>query len=686
MTETSPETHFRLDVSREEIWRRMGAFPQRCDLDCELIESSESRGIVLEKVRYQIEAGEWVASYVGRPRDVESPLPGVVALHQHGGNRFCGKGEVFDTTGTELRRGIHGWGYELVKRGYVVLAPDQLCMEDRRWPSLESSSDASQETFETLSRFATGASYMAKLAFDSMRAVDVLQARQDVDPLRIGAIGTSGGGQQAYTLALADARVTAVVVSSGISSTSAAIRGTGGASGMGLIPGWLEVGDLAAGIAAAAPRAILIGSGSEDYLFPTDGVYNTYLRGKQAYEQLGCPERLHLHLFPGTHLFLPDLRSLYYDWLDRHLQGRPIDSEEIWYRHRNPIDVRHYQAARIAGPYREAPVDPKPVVLSRIEGRRCDLEQVRIMVDDTPVNPNRREELEPYDRPSEFMQHIRSLVLETSWLDLSIMVPHGPSNDGARRPATIVLHRSATGPAAITREEPLGLAGDERFALAPALIEAGHVVAAIDLIGHGERQARKLCRRWPGNTEVQLTSPMMHFLAAGTTLMARSLYDIARVVDHLAGRDDVDADRISLVGYGMGGLMGLLAAVQEPRLGAIACVGGLTTIQSAIDHRVVDNFCLYRPDIHLAGDIDEEVRAVRPRPMRIHVYEQDDAAPPDGAEAVLEALGDRFGEHGCGDKLEVLRSRGSLDADPPATRDLAKWLMKVSSSAQVGAG
>ena len=686
MTQVSPETRFRLDVSREEIWRRMGTFPQRCDLEVELIERTETCGIVLEKVRYQIEAGEWVESYVGRPRDLESPLPGVVALHQHGGNRFCGKGEIFDTTSTELRRGIHGWGYELVKRGYVVLAPDQLCMEDRRWPSLESSGDASQEMFETLSRLATGSSYMAKLAFDSMRAVDVLQAREDVDPDRIGAIGTSGGGQQAYTLALADARVTTAVVSSGISSMSASIRGMGGGAGMGLIPGWLEVGDLAAGIAAAAPRAVLIGSGSEDYLFPTDGVYNTYLRGRQAYEQLGCPERLHLHLFPGTHLFGPDLRSLYYDWLDRHLQHRPIAPEGIWYRHRNPIDVCHYQAARIAGAYRDLPVDSQPVVLSRIEARRYDLQQVRIMVDDTPVNPNRREELEPYDRPSEFMKQIRSLVLETSWLDLSIMVPHAPSGDGARRPATIVLHRSATGPGVITRAEPLGLAGDERFALAPALVEAGHVVAAIDLIGHGERQGRKLFRRWPRNLEVQLTSPMMHFLVAGTTMMARSLYDIARVVDHLAGRDDVDADRISLVGYGAGGLMGLLAAVQEPRLGAIVCVGGLTTIRAAIDHRVADNPFLYRPDIHLSGDIDDEVRAVRPRPMRIHVYEQDDSAPPDGAEIVLDALAARFGQFGCGDKLEVLRSKGSLDVDPPAIPDLAKWFVKVSSPQRIGAG
>lgn len=58
MAEIAAEIRFRLDVACEEIWRCWGAFFQRRELGVELIESVESRGIVLEKVRYQVEAGE----------------------------------------------------------------------------------------------------------------------------------------------------------------------------------------------------------------------------------------------------------------------------------------------------------------------------------------------------------------------------------------------------------------------------------------------------------------------------------------------------------------------------------------------------------------------------------------------------------------------------------------------------
>jgi len=535
------------------------------------------------------------------------------------------------------------------------------------------------DTFETTARLALGSSYMAKLAFDSMRAVDVLQARDDVDPARIGAIGTSGGGSQTFTLGLVDARVTAMVISSGIASIGSHIRGAAAGGGMTLVPHWLEVGDKAAGIAAMAPRAALIGSGSEDYLFPTDGVYNTYFRGKQAYDQLECPDRLHLHLFPGTHLFTPDLRQYYYDWLDRHLKHQPIDHAEIWYMQANPIDATHYQAPRCAGPYRTQRMDQDPIVVRRIETKQLDIEQVRIIVDDTPVNPNRREVLEPYDEPSDYMRQMRSLVLEMPGLDLSIAMSSESSGDAGKRPATIVLHRSVP-PFMIGCDETTGLAGDERFAIAPALAAKDHVVASVELIGHGNRRNSKLLRRWPRGTDIQWMSPMMSFFETGTTMMARALYEVDCVIDYLAARNDVDENRVSVIGYGAGGLIALLAAAHQPRLAAAACVGGLTTIKAAIEQKTVNNPWIYRPDVHLTGDVDDEAAAMAPRPLQLVLYEQDVTAPPQGAQAIASALKKRFNEAERGDDLVVQQQSGSLDENPPPPDQLAQWIAQATAA------
>ena len=103
-----------------------------------------------------------------------------------------------------------------------------------------------------------------------------------------------------------------------------------------MIPGQNLLGDRAATMATFAPRAVMMINGSEDWLFPTDGVLNTYYRAKKAYRALGIEERIELTLFEGPHLFLDWVRDVGYRWLDRWLKQSPIDPEEIWYRGERP--------------------------------------------------------------------------------------------------------------------------------------------------------------------------------------------------------------------------------------------------------------------------------------------------------------------------------------------------------------
>ena len=675
MADIAESIRERLDRLRHAVWARLGQFPQRCDLGVEMLETIEVRGIIREKIRYQVERDEWIEAYVGRPINTTGRLPAIVAVHSHGGNRFYGKGEIFDTIGPANRRGGFGWGYELVQRGYVVIAADQLGKEDRRWRDLVDSADASHEDFEALSRLAQGSSYFAKLAFDSMRAVDVLQTRADVDPGRIGAIGTSGGGMQTYTLAIVDARVTAAVMSCGFGSVAGAIRGAGGPSGIGVFPNWMDLGDMAAGIAMIAPRAALISNGSEDVLFATDGILNTYHRGKQAFEQLGCPQRCELDLFPGKHMFADWQRPAFYDFFDRYLKRQPISPDEIWYRHDDPIPRQSQAQVRIAvEPYLGKPVNLQPTLLSQMQLREGVLEQIRLTVDAPVGNPVRCAQLEPYDQPNDHMRGIRSWVEDCPWLDVSVVAP--ASAEKSKQPATIILHRSAD-PMLVGRDEPLGFSGDSRFALGPELLRRNHVVAAIDLPAHGQRFNSRIQRRWPGSRRMQLSFAQIFYLKAGTDLMARGLHDVRCLTDYLLTRDDVDPRRIAVVGYGVSGLIALMAAVRDPRLIAAACIGGVSTVRAAIDGRVWNSPWLYRPDILLRGDVSEVVCAIQPRPLYLEAFEGDANAPIAGFNAVASALKNHFEQACRGADLQIVRRPGTLNDQPPACSSLGDWLERA---------
>ena len=54
--------------------------------------------------------------------------PAILINHQHNRERHLGKSEVCGLAGNPLQ----AFGPELARRGFVVLAPDTICFEDRR--------------------------------------------------------------------------------------------------------------------------------------------------------------------------------------------------------------------------------------------------------------------------------------------------------------------------------------------------------------------------------------------------------------------------------------------------------------------------------------------------------------------------------------------------------------------------
>lgn len=165
----------------------------------EVVAEDRPDGCIRQLVRYETEPGLSVEAYLLRPANVSGRCPGVVALHS--------------TVNHTIRQpaGVEGkpekaFGLQLARRGVVAFCPKNFL-----WVGAGSYTDK-------VARFRKrhpGATGMAKMLWDAVRAVDVLASLPEVDPSRLGAVGHSLGGKEALYLAAFDERIQAAVSSEG---------------------------------------------------------------------------------------------------------------------------------------------------------------------------------------------------------------------------------------------------------------------------------------------------------------------------------------------------------------------------------------------------------------------------------------------------------------------------------------
>lgn len=671
-----------LDELRRTLWRSFGGLPERCDLGLEKVAEVDLGDLVREVIRYQVEPGEWVESYILRPKKIDGPLPGVLALHEHGGKYECGKLEPADLYTDDIWNtppSALGWGLDLARRGYVVICPDQLCHESRNWKTVKGfDSGREHETFEGMSRLARGQTLVGKNAFDISRAVDVLVSRADVLGDRIGTMGHSGGGTNSYLACLYDPRITAAVINCGICSHVSRIRYARGHGPTGTIPGMILLGDRASGAAVMAPRAVLYFNGSEDWIMPIEGMLNTYYRAKKAYYAMGVPERLELAIAEGPHLFGPKRRERGFDWLDRWLKETPIDATEVWYRQERPDPADAVQEkldlnglGELCGNYLQEAPEAEPETLGRLEigeSGTSMLEEVRIKVDRTINFNHHSKQLERPGKASEFEANARTMVEPNDYLDLWVC---SPKRKQRKNSAVIVLHRSVA-PFRVGRDEVMGIAGDESYAIGPALAEQGMMAVAIDLPLHGGRQDSRLVRKY-GTTNVPGIT-YVSYVSAGTSMLERAVHDVRCIVSYLGSRDEVDADKIDIVGFGSGGLVGLFAGTLVPGIRSVAAVGGLTTQAAAIEHLLHDKYFLYQPNLLPKGDVGAALKLLAPKRCRLVCFEDDADWPADGAREVVQAMKSSYEQCGKAQALAVQWLNGKPEVSKKLKAEILAWL------------
>lgn len=248
-----------------------------------VIEEIKCDGYIRQKIEYSSN-GMKVPAFLLIP-DNANNAPAVIISHQHNGERHLGKSEVVGLEGNPLQ----AFGVMLVKKGFVVLAPDTISFEDRRrtisgTKSLENDLDFWHHLLDMSYGILNGEPLMKREMIDAMNGVTLLSDLPYVDNNKIGALGHSMGGNTTQFLAAIDERIKYSCASGSACTYENRMKNGVGIELGSVIPNFNINHDIDDLYKCIAPRRVLIVSAKEDkYSKDATFIYESALKEFEKY-------------------------------------------------------------------------------------------------------------------------------------------------------------------------------------------------------------------------------------------------------------------------------------------------------------------------------------------------------------------------------------------------------------------
>ena len=313
----------------------------------------EYDGLAVEELSWQLAYGPRTEAILLKPAGATERLPGLLALHDHGGNKYFGKRKI-TCTGDEQHPvmvahqqksyGGLAWANQLAKRGYVVLVHDAFAFASRRVrladmpdflrAGLTDDDPENPVNVEAYNRWASNHEHlMAKSLFsagttwpgvflaEDIAALDVLCARPDVDAARVGCGGLSGGGLRTVHLAGADERIRAAVCVGMMTTWRDYLLDKAHTHTWmcytPLLPNELDYPEI---LGLRVPLPTLVLNNDEDPLFTLPEMERADLILAEVYAKAGAVDRYRCSFYPGGHKFDAAMQAEAFEWLDGWLK------------------------------------------------------------------------------------------------------------------------------------------------------------------------------------------------------------------------------------------------------------------------------------------------------------------------------------------------------------------------------
>ena len=250
-------------AQRADLYALLGDLPDReRPISASLVQEEERDGYILESLVLDLNGVEPVPAYYARPKGRVRGAPAVLYHHAHGGNYELGKDE-FVNGRAALR--TPPYAQVLTSMGYSALCFDTWNFGERRGRT-------ESELFKEM--LWRGQVLWGMMVYDSIRALDYMATRPEVDMARVGTLGLSMGSTMAWWLAALDERVSVCVDLCCLTDYEELIasRGLDGHGIYYYVPGLLKQFDTSAINALIAPRPHLALAGLLDPLTPPSGL------------------------------------------------------------------------------------------------------------------------------------------------------------------------------------------------------------------------------------------------------------------------------------------------------------------------------------------------------------------------------------------------------------------------------
>lgn len=285
---------------REHLYGLLGDLPPRNrPIEARLVGEEERERYVLETLVLDLNGIELAPAYLVRPRRTPGPWPVVLYHHAHGGDYVLGKDELLRGRGA-----LQDPPYAdvLTGLGYAALCVDTWAFGERR-------GRREGEIFRDM--LWAGQVMWGMMVYDSIRAVDYVTSRPDIDASRIAAMGISMGSTMAWWLSALDERVRVCIDLCCLTDFDALIE-TRNLEGHGLyyyVPALRKHFTTARINALVAPRPHLSLAGIYDELTPPAGLDRIDRELKGVYAAAGAPDAWRLSRYATGHMETAAMRA-----------------------------------------------------------------------------------------------------------------------------------------------------------------------------------------------------------------------------------------------------------------------------------------------------------------------------------------------------------------------------------------
>jgi hypothetical protein len=295
---------------RRQLFEMLGLWPmpERTELEPMVTGRVEADEFEVETLHFQSMPGLYVTANLYLPKGLEEPAPAILYVCGHGA-------AIRDGVSYGNKVSYHHHGVWFARHGYVCLVIDTLQLGEIQ--GVHHGTHRLGQWWWT----ARGYTPAGVETWNGIRAIDYLESRPEVDALRIGMTGRSGGGAYTWFVSALDERIRVSAPVAGITDLQNHIVD-------GVVEGHCDCmffvntyrWDQPLLAALVAPRPLLIANSDKDAIFPLEGVIRVHEKVRRVYRALGAAEHLGLLITEGPHRDTQDLQVPVFRWFNRFLQ------------------------------------------------------------------------------------------------------------------------------------------------------------------------------------------------------------------------------------------------------------------------------------------------------------------------------------------------------------------------------